>query len=468
MAELIKIAIVAHQMDNQKSVDENSVSWIEAFYKGLSVKISQILKGTPEIDVLFPQDLVGGSQREPKAYQVIIPVYSQWFIRSQDCVEVCCDVIQSSALNNEPKVFVVCNASINPALYPLAIQADQMYHFWSQDNITFKSTRFEPKSSETEKFFWSKIDDIANDIAQIKISQEEILVQQETNGICVYLSECSQDLVVYRDQLKRELGSMGITVYPEKELTHHVTSATAEIRKYLVKSNISIHMLGSEYGTIPQGSNRSIVEIQNDIAEEVFSTQPGKRFLWVPDNAVATSDRQAELLNDAKTSMKNIGSAEVVVGFIELFKNVIKENLQKEINIRKKEKEEVKRLNGKKVYVICDFNDKSDIDIWMNHQQSEEITFLFSAFESDEKSIRTSHMNHLISADALIFLKNTGSDKWLKMRTNEVMRARAYGREKIDFPAVIIRGTKHKGSEILHQEIDTIEINQVKAWLSQL
>jgi hypothetical protein len=77
-------------------------------------------------------------------------------------------------------------------------------------------------------------------------------------------------------------------------------------------------------------------------------------------------------------------------------------------------------------------------------------------------------MNHLIAADALIFLKNSGSDKWLKMRTNEVMRARAYGRENIDFPAVIIRGNRHKGSEILHQDIDTIEINQVKAWLSQL
>jgi hypothetical protein len=111
-------------------------------------------------------------------------------------------------------------------------------------------------------------------------------------------------------------------VLPETALPTQISEFNAALKALLLQCDFSVHMLGTDYGSIPEGSNRSNVEIQNDLAEEWLSKEDKKRLLWVPEGIIPTDERQRILIDDAKTSMKSTGSAEVVVGVIEIFKSV--------------------------------------------------------------------------------------------------------------------------------------------------
>ncbi len=85
----------------------------------------------------------------------------------------------------------------------------------------------------------------------------------------IYLAETGHDISVQRNIIKRELQRHGYMVLPRQTLPNNANELERIVRKDLEECSSSIHLVGSAYGEIPEGGDRSVVDIQNRIAAEL-------------------------------------------------------------------------------------------------------------------------------------------------------------------------------------------------------
>lgn len=437
----LNIAIIAHLADNKPS-SENRRPWVQTFTNNLKIRLTQLVGNQVYIEEIYPQELSGGAQiSKDKEYHIILPVYSKWFLQSEDCIRVTQEM-QSKYVSKPSKCLALLRRNIDQSRFPQAIYLDNRMDFWSWNEEIERVEGFNPDDSTTEKFFWAKLDDCANDIYAFWVNnfQKKKKTKKSINSkqLTVFLAESSNDISPYRDLLKRELLDKGLRVLPETKLPNQLSELNASLHKMISVADFSIHILGSEYGEIPEGSSRSVVEIQNDISEEILSGEGKPRFVWVPEGLISQDERQRLLIEDAKSSMSNMGSAEVVVSVIEIFKGVIQEQTQRLQYRKEKERQNDQHLGDKpSVYIICDFNDKPEIDKLSLEFKAENCEVLLSAYEENETLLRKSHMDNLKNCDAVLFYFNRANEKWLTTRILETKRMRAYGRSKKSFHAAV-------------------------------
>jgi hypothetical protein len=106
-------------------------------------------------------------------YALIIPILSKWYIRGEGGIseleQFCLQrnegkVIQVSSL---PYVFKVLKNGVKQDLHPSLIQQNLEYCFFERDVESGNVKEFSPSLlNQTEKQYWGKLDDLANDISE--------------------------------------------------------------------------------------------------------------------------------------------------------------------------------------------------------------------------------------------------------------------------------------------------------------
>ncbi len=453
MPKSLNIALVSHPADI-KATPYQSKQWVDVFKRNLTLRLQQLTAVPVNIQVFIaeentPLDSDAFTKENPPIFEIILPIYSKRFFHSTACIALT-EKIQQEQSTEDSLSIGIFRHPLEDASLPIAIRLSNKIYFWRKDIEQERIQLFEPGNAETERLFWGKIDDCANEIYAHWLKSEnpiETEVQSEngTNSeqVVVFLAECGQDMVPYRDLLKRDLSDKGVRVLPEKTLPTQISELNSVLKPLIAQCDFSIHMLGADYGNIPEGSNRSIVEIQNDLTEEILSKVDKKRYLWVPQGVIPSDDRQRILIDDAKTAMKSTGSAEVVVGVIEIFKGVLEEAVNKLVFLKRKIKgHQAEMAILPKLYIVCDYEDREALLAVKPEIEQLGCEVVFSAFEESETRIRTLHMEHLRDCAGVLFYFNHGSDKWLKTRILETQRVKAYGREHADFAKAIGIGPK--------------------------
>ena len=452
MSNQLQIALIAHRAD-LKSASPEGKNWVDTLQRNMALRLQQLTACSVNVVVLEPQTDTDNQWNDTNSepFDVLLPLYSTHFYHSDTAIRFT-QQIQQNLSHSQTPCFALFRQPLDEASLPTAIQLHNRFHFWRKDPERERIQMFEPGNSETERFFWGKIDDCANEIYAHWLKKEGISEPNtaahghiQSEQVVVYLAECSADMSNYRDLLKRDLNDKGVLVLPETALPTQISEFNAALKPLLLQCDFSVHMLGTDYGSIPEGSNRSNVEIQNDLAEEWLSKEDKKRLLWVPEGIIPTDERQRILIDDAKTSMKSTGSAEVVVGVIEIFKSVVHETVNRiKFQKRKLFSSQESEKARPKLYVICDFHDREELLQMKNEVEELGCEMVFSAFEENETRMRRTHMDNLNHCEAVLFYFNHASDKWLKTRILEMQRVKAYGREQMDFAKAIGIGPKRK------------------------
>src|SRR5262249_19356720 len=92
----------------------------------------------------------------------------------------------------------------------------------------------------------------------------------------VYLAETASELDPERNDIKREFEQHGYHILPSVDLPLRATAADIEekVRHYLESAQVSVHLLGANYGFVPnRGAGRSIVRIQYEAAQR-YDSEP--------------------------------------------------------------------------------------------------------------------------------------------------------------------------------------------------
>jgi hypothetical protein len=277
--------------------------------------------------------------------------------------------------------------------------------------------------------------DLAYDIFDTLIQlRDESVSAAEVKNIykrkTIYLAETGHDLSVQRNIIKRELQRHGYIVLPNQTLPGSLADLEKVVQRDLSESNLSIHLIGSAYGEIPAGSDRSVVDIQNRLAAEKSirnkeSKEDFTRLIWISPVLNNASERQKGFIENIKRDVEAQEGAEILQTPLEDFKNIMREEL-----VESGERKASDDPGGRSVYLMHDRVDVNDVKPIREVLEKNGFRVLIPEFEGELLEVRKKHIDNLRTFDAAIIYKGKVNEQWVRMKALDLLKAPGFGRKK--------------------------------------
>jgi hypothetical protein len=434
MAFEIDVVIAFADRDNE-TASKNELGWVSQFKKFLELMLTQVLGEKPSIMLKGEYDNIVAPKMERVA--ILVSILSKDFIQSGHCldhVEAFYKAIES-APKNRNRVFKVFKAPLNVTQQPPRLRELLGYEMYQLDPDSGEIREYTDYfSTEAERQYWMKMVDLAYDIYETLLFLRDNTAPSEVKSIykrkTIYLAETGHDLSVQRNIIKRELQRHGYSVLPNQTLPGNAGELERLVRRDLEECSLSIHLIGSAYGEIPEGADRSIVDIQNKIAsEKSIKAKENKheftRLIWISPNLTHASERQKSFIDNIKRDVEAQEGAEILQTPLEDFKNIMREEL-----LEAGEKKVVESVAGRAIYLMHDKVDLIAIKPIVELLEKSGFIVLLPSFEGELLELRQRHIENLRILDAAIIYKGKVNEQWVRMKALDLLKAPGFGRKK--------------------------------------
>jgi hypothetical protein len=249
----------------------------------------------------------------------------------------------------------------------------------------------------------------------------------------VYVAETSSDVRIERDRIRRELLQSGYRVLPDSPLPLETGPLQKAIREQLTRCRLSVHLTGRHYGVVPEGEDRSLIELQFDLAVERGASDPAfTRIVWTPPHLEASTDRQRAFLAGIETQAGR-GTDLVKVGIEEL-KSVIVSLLRREPAARPSASPAARPL----VYVIVDRRDEEAARDVCDRLFTYGFEVATPVWEGSEAEIRAEHESLLVTCDAALIYYGAVSEVWVRRQIQALQKSMSMRSGKTLTSAVVM------------------------------
>ena len=434
--------------DNQAAL-EGQRGWIDNFHQALEKRLQVYLGAKPKIwrdprlqgNDYFADALV---DQIPKV-AILISVLSPSYIKSEWCrkeMQLFCRIAGLTGgvrLGSKARIFKVEKINVPIDKHPSELQFMTGYQFYYLEEKSQRPRELSPESGPHAIEYWQRIDDVAQDITSLletmrvgspsaEPAVNSAWASPGESGAVVFLAETSFDLSAQRDRVKRELQERGHTVVPDRPLPLHGPELEKLVREYLRSSKLSIHLIGANYGVIPEQSDRSVVCLQNDLAAERSKDPSFSRLIWMPEGLEAREERQQEFIRLLKYDQLAQHGADVLETSIEELKTYIQDKLRPTL------KPQTPKSNGHegplRIYLICDKQDRDAITELEDYFYSVGYEVILPLMEGDEADVREDHKESLLLCDAVVIFYGNASEGWLRTKLRDLQKIAGYGRTK--------------------------------------
>lgn len=455
-----KDIFISYAHIDDESLVQSQKGWISEFHRALDIRLAQLLGRRPVIwrdpslqgNHIFDQQIVDQFSNVAIMISVVSPRYvkSDWCLREVNEFYDACSKNIGFSVDNKARIFKVIKTPVRIDQHPEKLQNILGYEFYATDPATGRVKEFSPVfGQQYELAYWEKLDDLANDICSFLEHLESVNVSGQVapgktpipsvankRGKKIYLAESSYDTQEFRNSLKRELQDYGCYILPDKQLPLVAPVLQEEVNHFINEADLSIHLVGSGYGVVPEGTQRSIVEIQNDMASAKSSIARLPRLIWIPEGVEPTDDRQTALLDKLNQGKDGVTGADLVHGNLEDFKSIILDKLRALDEPPSVTTAQSNGLNGHAVqtslvvYLICDMLDIDAIKPLEDYLFDHSCEVVIPIFEGDESQIREDHIENLKMCDAAIIFYGNANELWLRSKMRDFMKISGYGRAK--------------------------------------
>jgi hypothetical protein len=321
------------------------------------------------------------------------------------------------------------------------------YEFFKIDPFSGKPVEFNKVfGKEAQLAYWAKLDDLAHDIVALlekiknneatnspkisnsNLASEKTEVSSELGKI--YLAETSLSLKENRESVKRTLLEKGYQILPDKNLSLDVDSYNAEIREMISESILSIHMIGPNFGFVPEGTEKSNIQLQHEMANSLNIPDSKGRLIWIPPQLEIKDERQIRFIEELKNSESMLNGADLLISSLEDLEFAIEDKLTVKTNLRSASEETSDSDGPKQVYLICDQTDIDEVQELDNLLFDKGFDVVLPAFEGDQTEIRLDHQENLISCDAVLIYYGNANELWLRSKMRDLLKIAGYGRTK--------------------------------------
>lgn len=437
---------------DDRSTDGNA-GWVSRFEARLNQKMAEIQGQEPKIwrdPALSGAETIDAiNDRYLRTAATMVCIMSPAFLRSEWCRE---ELLRfAGRLDDVGKgLYKVCKYAVELETQPQQIRQLRGYDFFYFDDQ--KKPR---QVLETTLEYSRLLEDLAYDLVN---ALKKNPARQE-NIPCVYVAETTTDVNAQRLDLRRELQDHGFRVVPDRHLYGDSEAIKGAIDAALAESVVSIHLIGARYGTIPEGTDRSVVELQLERARAHAASKPGFcSIAWTPPGQPILEERQEQLLRRLEEHPEQ---TEFVVGKLEALKELILARAQSKPEAAHAAAGAVD--DAPQIYLLHALEDAgtSLVEVQRSLVDGEVIVKL-PLLDADETICREEHRDLMVSSEGLILYWDTASEAWLRRQLMEARRAAAYGKTKsFAQQAVVISGAKgnhakelfrEKGYRVLHRE----------------
>ncbi|MCP4658894.1 MAG: hypothetical protein GY856_26075, partial [bacterium] len=341
-------------IDNE-TLSEEQKGWISAFHRALEVRLGQLLGKKPNIfrdPKLQGNDVFGDRLVEalPKT-AALVSIISPRYVRSEWCLRELVKFVEASEqslglrLGTKSRIFKIVKTPIPFEKHPESVQDLLGYEFFSVDQATGRPTELSQDTAGVQQQYWAKLNDLAYDLCEILEGLEgaegssapaprasaalPAAAPPAAEGSTVFLAQSSHDLRDERDSLLRLLQQHGHTVLPDCPLPLVADECAALLREQLVKCGMSIHLVGANYGIVPEGTSESLVALQNELAIERGSADDEfQRLIWLPSELATDDERQQKLVDELRNDSRIQHGADILETPIAELKLAIRKKLE--------------------------------------------------------------------------------------------------------------------------------------------
>lgn len=465
MAFDIDVLIVFADRDNE-TTGKNEPGWVSHFKKFLELMLTQVLGEKPNILLKGEYDTMTSPQLDNAG--VLIPVLSKDFIQSGQCLDYVETFYKSIESNpkNRNRVFKVFRNPLNVQEQPPRLRELLGYEMYQLDPDSGEIREYTDYfSTEAERQYWMKMVDLAYDIYEILLFLKDSTSPAEVKTIykrkTIYLAETGHDLSVQRNIIKRELQRHGYNILPNQTLPGNIADLEKLVRKSLDESSLSIHLIGSAYGEIPEGADKSVVDIQNKLAADKSiqakeSNQEFTRLIWISPNLTHASERQKAFIENIKRDVEAQEGAEILQTPLEDFKNIMREELEEA-----GEKRATLETGGRSVYFMHDKIDHQEAIPLIDALKKSGFDVMIPEFEGELLELRQKHIENLRNLDAAIIYKGKVNEQWVRMKALDLLKAPGFGRKKpILAKAIVATGEAMNAENYKNQNLQVIDGNR--------
>jgi len=435
-------------IDNQPLSPEQR-GWITRFHQTLEAILGTRLGREARIwrdDKLRGNDVFGDEivEQFPRT-ALLVSVVSPRYVESEWCTrevrEFCTAAEQRGGLvvDNKSRIFKVIKTPVETEEpLPPVMRRMTGYEFFTFDNDA--PLELDPAYGEAlAQKYNLKVAKLAWDVAQLIRKLENGNGSKETSPAAapaatvtrppIYLAECSYDCRESREALEADLRLQGYSVLPEHRLPRDEAEYVAEAEKLIRRCQLSIHLIGTAYGAVPDGpSNKSVVVLQNELAIRRSREAGLKRVIWLPESTSSQHAGQQEFItalhNDANTQY----GADLITGDVETLKGAIHATLAALQKSREKPAPAAASSSGL-VFLICDERDRTATVPLRRHLTACGFEVEIPVFEGDAATVREANRDLLQQSDAVLIFYGQGDEAWKRTVQNELRKLRSV-REK--------------------------------------
>jgi hypothetical protein len=428
----IDVLIVFADRDNE-TPNKNEQGWVGQFKKFLDLMLTQVLGKKPNIMLKSEYD----NMTSPKLDNVgvLVTVLTKDFTQSGQCL----DHVESfyKAIDGKstlPRLFKVFKSPLTVMEQPPRLRELLGYEMYQIDPESGEIREYTDYfSNDAERQYWMKMVDLTYDIYDSLTSiRDNNMAAQATlyKRKTIFLAETGHDLSVQRNIIKRELQRHGYNVLPNQTLPGTLGELERVVKRDLDLCNLSIHLIGSAYGEIPEGSDKSVVDVQNKLSADRTvnakqNSQEFSRLIWIPTNLMHASERQKAFIENIKRDVEAQEGAEILQTSLEDFKNIMREELVDSV-----EKISITDTGGRAVYLMHDRIDNLEVKPFIDAIQAAGFKILLPQFEGDLLELRQKHIENLRNLDAAIIYKGKVNEQWVRMKALDLLKAPGFGRKK--------------------------------------
>jgi hypothetical protein len=426
----VDVLITFAQKDNE-TASKTDTGWVTHFRKFLELMLYQVLGTKPNILLKDEFDSVTASTLDNVG--VMVAILSKDFVQSGRCLDTVESFNKVASSSKANRVFKVMKAPLMLQEQPPKLRELLGYDMFQIDTETGLMKEYSDFfSQEAEKQYWMKMVDLAYDIHESLLFLKEGTKSEVKNLFrrkTIYLAETGHDISVQRNIIKRELQRHGYMVLPRQTLPNNGAELEKIVKKDLEECSLSIHLIGSAYGEIPEGGDRSVVDVQNRIAAELSvvkrqNKEDFSRLIWISPNMKNASDRQRGFIDNIRRDIEAQEGAEILQNPLEDFKNIMREEL---LEAQDKEYED---YHGKAIYLVHDRIDENEVRPFKETIEKSGFKVLLPAFEGDLLDVRKQHIENLRNFDGAIIFKGKVNDQWVRMKVLDLLKAPGFGRKK--------------------------------------
>lgn len=427
----IDVLIVFADRDNE-TTGKNEPGWVSQFKKFLELMLIQVLGKQPNVMLKSEHDNMTSPKLDNVA--VLLTILSKDFIQSGKCLDHVESFYKQVESQSVPRLFKVFKSPLSVLEQPPRLRELLGYEMYQIDPESGDMREYTDYfSTDAERQYWMKMVDITYDIYDVLLSLKNNTKATQTTLYkrkTIFLAETGHDLSVQRNIIKRELQRHGYNVLPNQTLPGTLSDLERLVNRDLEQSNLSIHLIGSAYGEIPEGSDKSIVDIQNKLSAERTArarsnNQEFSRLIWIPTNLIHASERQKAFIENIKRDVEAQEGAEILQTSLEDFKNIMREELVDSV-----ERTPVVDTDGRSIYVMHDRIDQQEVKPFIELIKSTGFNVLIPQFEGDLLELRQKHIDNLVNLDAAIIYKGKVNEQWVRMKALDLLKAPGFGRKK--------------------------------------